>query len=324
MSENSKDLLKGERSNLGKPSFQIGLIFLKGMAMGLSDSVPGISGGTIAVITNIYERFIFSIRSIDNNALGLLIAGKFSKAWKYIDGKFLLILGLGILMGIFLSANTVLYLLDNYREPLFAFFIGMILTSVWTLRSKFDVRKARNWVASGIGVLFILIVGSIDARAVEGGHAYIFFSGMIAICAMILPGISGAFVLILLGVYEFILSALINFELSYIAVFSVGCLLGIILFSRSVAFVLRYYKELTYSLIAGMMVASIHLLWPWQTTINSYLEESKGQYLLQKVNVLPLNYTDLTGNPDLIPHVLFSLFFGFCTVFFLNRVFNRK
>ncbi|MDG2420920.1 MAG: DUF368 domain-containing protein [Gammaproteobacteria bacterium] len=324
MPKNSIDLLKGKGSNLGKPYFQIGLIFLKGMAMGLSDSVPGISGGTIAVITNIYERFIFSIRSIDNNALGLLIAGKFSKAWKYIDGNFLLILGLGILMGIFLSANTVLYLLDNYREPLFAFFIGMILTSVWTLRSKFDARKAKNWVASGIGVLFILIVGSIDARIVEGGYAYIFFSGMIAICAMILPGLSGAFVLILLGVYEFILSALINFELSYIAVFSVGCLFGVILFSRSLAFVLRRYKELTYSLIAGMMVASLYLLWPWQTTINSYLEESKGQYLLHKVNVLPLNYTDLTGNPDLIPHVLLSLFFGFCTVFYLDRIFNRK
>tara|TARA_B100001250_G_scaffold154605_1_gene132822 strand:+ start:243 stop:1217 length:975 start_codon:yes stop_codon:yes gene_type:complete len=324
MSENSKGSLKAKKSSLEKPCFQIGLIFLKGMAMGLCDSVPGISGGTIAVITNIYERFIFSIRSIDNNALSLLLAGRYSKAWKYTDGNFLLILGLGILMGIFLSANTVLYLLDNFREPLFAFFIGMILTSVWTLRSKIDFRKLGNWVASGIGVLFILIVGNIDARIVEGGYAYIFFSGIIAICAMILPGVSGAFILILLGVYEFILTALINFELSYIAVFSLGCLLGIVLFSRSVAFVLRYYQELTYSLIAGMMMASLYLLWPWQATINSCLEESRRQYLLQKVNVLPLNYTDITGNPDLIPHVLFSLFLGFCTVFFLDRIFNRK
>ena len=219
MPKNSIDLLKGKRLNFGKSYFQIGLIFFKGMAMGLCDSVPGISGGTIAVITNIYERFIFSIRSIDDNALGLLIAGKFSKAWEYFDGNFLLILGLGILMGIFLSANTVLYLLDNYREPLFAFFIGMILTSVWTLRGKFDARKAKNWVASGIGVLFILIVGSIDARVVEGGYLYIFFSGMIAICAMILPGISGSFILLLLGSYELVLTSIkdLKYTSAYLA-----------------------------------------------------------------------------------------------------------
>ena len=230
--------IKSEHSNL-----HFGLLFLKGIAMGLSDSVPGISGGTIAVITNIYDRLIFALRSIDGEAFRLIFSGKLNRVWENIDGNFLIILGLGVLTGIFLSANTVLFLLNNYPEPLLGFFVGLVLMSAWVLKAQFDIRKVNNWMATLCGLLVILILGNIEARVIEVNYTYIFVSGMIGVFAMILPGLSGAFILILLGVYEFILTALVELNFPYIGIFVLGCLTGLGIFSRALAFLLKHYYQ---------------------------------------------------------------------------------
>ena len=211
MAENSSNsgLLEGVR-------LRYIVFFLKGIAMGLGDSVPGVSGATVAVITNIYGRFIFAICSIDSTALNLLRAKQLTKTWQHIDGSFLSLLALGALTGLLISANTVLYLLDNFPEPLMAFFIGLVLGSVWILRSQFQLRRVNNWLAICVGAVLAVMIGSLEPRIVEVNILYVFICGSIGISAMLVPGLSGAFILLLLGIYEFILSALVGFDLLYI------------------------------------------------------------------------------------------------------------
>jgi len=237
---------------------------LKGVAMGLGDSVPGISGGTIAVITKIYDQLVFSIRAVDLRACGLFFTGQFKAFWQHINGTFLLILALGILCGLLISANTMLFLLENYFVPLMAFFIGMVLASSALLRNEFSLRTWQNILALFLGFLLAMSIGFITPRSAELSHIYVFFSGAIAISAMILPGLSGAFILLLLGVYEFILGALLGFDLPYILAFMLGCGVGLLAFSRVLSWLLRAHHELSYGFITGMLLGSISALWPWQ------------------------------------------------------------
>lgn len=275
------------------------ILFLKGIAMGLGDSVPGVSGGTIAVITKIYDQLVFSIRAIDLRACELLVRGQFKALWQHINGTFLLILALGILSGLLISANTVLFLLENYFAPLMAFFIGMVLASSALLRHEFSLGVWQNLVALCLGLLLAVSIGFISPRAAELSLLYVFFSGAVAISAMILPGLSGAFILLLLGVYEFILEALLSFNLPYILVFILGCALGLLAFSRVLSWMLREHHQLSYGFITGMLLGSVSALWPWSDA------EAGGVY------------------PMLLPALL-SLVMGVAVVVLLQVIFSTK
>jgi putative membrane protein len=273
------------------------LLFLKGVAMGLGDSVPGISGGTIAVITKIYDQLVYSIRAVDLRAAGLLFTGQFRSVWQHINGTFLSILVLGILSGLLISANTVLFLLENYFPPLMAFFIGMVLASTVLLRHEFSLAAWQNLLALCIGLLLAVSIGFITPRDAELSLLYVFFSGAIAISAMILPGLSGAFILLLLGVYEFILGALLGFDLPYILVFVLGCAAGLIAFSRVLSWMLREHHQLSYGFITGMLLGSVSALWPWQQT--------EGEY-------------------EMLLPALLCLVFGVAVVVLLQMIFSNK
>ena len=238
--------------------------------MGLGDSVPGISGGTIAVITKIYDQFVFSIRAVDLRACGLFFTGQFNAFWQHINGTFLLILALGILCGLLISANTVLFLLEGYFVPLMAFFIGMVLASSALLRNEFSFGAWQNILALFLGLLLAVSIGLVSPRSAELSLIYVFFSGAIAISAMILPGLSGAFILLLLGVYEFILGALLDFDLPYILVFMLGCGVGLLAFSRVLSWLLHDHHQLSYGFITGMLLGSVPVLWPWQEAEGGY------------------------------------------------------
>jgi putative membrane protein len=207
---------------------------------------------------------VFSIRAVDLRACGLFFTGQFKAFWQHINGTFLLILALGILCGLLISANTMLFLLENYFVPLMAFFIGMVLASSALLRNEFSLRTWQNILALFLGFLLAMSIGFITPRSAELSHIYVFFSGAIAISAMILPGLSGAFILLLLGVYEFILGALLGFDLPYILAFMLGCGVGLLAFSRVLSWLLRAHHELSYGFITGMLLGSISALWPWQ------------------------------------------------------------
>lgn len=299
------------------------LLYLKGMAMGMGDAVPGVSGGTIAVITRIYDELIFSIRAVDMRACRLLLRGELPGLWRHINGNFLLILVLGILSGLILSANTVLYLIDAYFEPLMAFFIGLVLASSWLLKHECDYRNTGNLLILAAGVGLTVAFGLVDPANGDTSLPAIFLSGAIAICAMILPGLSGAFILLLLGVYEFVLRALIEINLPVIAVFVAGCVLGLLAFSRLLAWLLHRYRESSYAFILGMLLGSLSVLWPWQHTQVYYTDSSGELHPLQATNVLPFNYTEITGLEPMLGLTLISLLVGIAVVSGLHWAFAR-
>lgn len=307
------------------PGFATGaVLYCKGVAMGLGDSVPGISGGTIAVITEIYDQLIYSIRSLDMQALRLVAGGRFAECWRHINGTFLLLVALGMLSGLLLSANTVLYLLDNNREALMAFFIGLVLASVALLRKEYTLRSATGVLILLVGALLTAGVGLMDGLQVAVSIPYLFVCGAIAICAMILPGLSGAFILILLGAYQYMLEALLAFELPSILVFFAGCLCGLLVFSRLLALVLRRFHELAYAFISGMLLGSLFILWPWQQTVSSYLDADGEAHALRTLPVWPLNYAEASGQqPEILLAVLMALL-GMAVVWGLHAASSRS
>ena len=298
-------------------------LFLKGMAMGLGDSVPGVSGGTIAVISNIYDKLVHSIRSVDLRACKLLLSGNFAKAWSHVNGNFLTVLFLGILSGLLLSANSVLFLLENYFPPLMMFFIGLVLASCWLLKNQFELARIQNLMAMVFGLALAIAISFVSPREADLSYTYVFFSGMIAISAMILPGLSGAFILILLGVYEFILGALTDFNLPYILVFVSGCAIGIMAFSRFLSWLLLKHHQLSYGGITGMLVGSVVVLWPWQHPPAFYtgpIEEAR----VQIVKVSPFNYEALTGDDAMLVSGIICLIAGIAAVTLLHWVFDSR
>lgn len=240
------------------------VLFLKGMAMGVADSVPGVSGGTIAVISGIYEALINALKQCHPLALKVLWQQGPRAFWQQIHGPFLLTLGAGILLSLILMANTVLYLLETWFELVMAFFMGLVLASCWLLRAeagRWSLFKALLFIT---GFTLTALTAILNPMAGSTALPYVFFSGMIAICAMILPGISGAFILLLLGVYEYVLGALRDFHVSVILVFGLGCVIGLLSFAHLLSWTFRYYREQSYAFLIGMLAASLIVLWPWR------------------------------------------------------------
>ncbi|GJM62117.1 DUF368 domain-containing protein [Persicobacter diffluens] len=272
-------------------------LFLKGMGMGAADVVPGVSGGTIAFITGIYETLINSIKSVDATAIRLLFKLDIKGFWNHINGTFLLILFAGIATSVISLAKVITYLLGNHPIPIWSFFFGLIIISA-ILVSK----QIRNWnwkvLLSGIlGILTAYLVTVATPTETPEGYGYIFLSGAIAICAMILPGISGSFLLLILGKYEFILNAIKDFKLDVIAVFGMGCILGLGLFSRFISWLLAKYHDLAVALLAGFMIGSLNKVWPWKAVLSFRTNSHGEQVPLITKNILPSTYE---GEPQTI------------------------
>jgi putative membrane protein len=276
-------------------------LFAKGVAMGMGDSVPGISGGTIAVITGIYEELIASIGKIDLTAVTLIVTAQIGKCWSHINGNFLLVLASGVLLGLLVSANSVLYLLNYFFEALMSFFVGLVLASTYFLKAEFNWRSLQNGVSIMAGVGVVVLIATVPQQAASISFISLFCYGAIAICAMILPGLSGAFILLMLGVYEFILSALTEFQLGYIAAFAAGCGFGLLAFARLLNWVLGRYREVSYSFLTGMLVGSVVTLWPWQQTVPISMPNAAENHMTTMLRVSPFEYLSVTGNdPQLL------------------------
>ena len=301
------------------------MIFLKGFAMGLSDSVPGVSGATIALLTNIYERLVLAIKSINFISLYQLFTDRRLTAWRDMDGTFLITLALGIALGIFISASTILFLLRGFPEPLYSFFMGLVLASVWILGKEFSKKNFWNWATWVMGVIFSAALINFNFSVSEIGFSYIFVCGFFAISAMILPGLSGALILIILGAYEFILAALVNWDLSFVSMFCLGCLTGLAIFSRLLLFLLRSLRESTYALINGLLVGSLPMLWPWKQQERGEEVGLAGENMYQNLILLPSNYTEATGNAVMLIESLSAFFLSIAlVVYFKIFVFDKS
>ena len=240
--------------------------------MGAANVIPGVSGGTIALITGIYERLINAIKQCDLNALKLFFSGKFSAMWTHIDGTWLAALLTGVAISIITLAKLFEFLLENHEQYTLAFFFGLILLSI-----VYVARDIKNWSATTV---VSLIVGTVIAVAIatlapaseNDSMWYVFVCGVIAISSMILPGLSGSFVLILMGNYALVLGAISTFNLSILIPMAFGCAFGLIAFSHILSWVFKRYADQTLALMTGFVVGSLVVIWPWKEATMATVE----------------------------------------------------
>lgn len=281
---------------------QLMMLTLKGVAMGAADVVPGVSGGTIAFISGIYEELIESINKINFDALKVLRKEGVKSFWKHINGTFFLFLFAGIILSIASLAKVVTYLLEAHPILIWSFFFGLIVASVILI-----ARTITRWTPSIIGVLVLgiaiaLYISSIQTVATMDAKWYIVLSGAIAICAMILPGISGSFILVLLGSYHLVLGAIKSRDLLVIGLFGLGCAIGLLTFARLLKYLFDHYKEITIALLTGFMVGSLYKVWPWKIQIGDepLVIHSNGKEDWMMQNVLPGN---VSGDSLFLPAI---------------------
>jgi putative membrane protein len=296
------------------------LLFSKGVAMGAADVVPGVSGGTIAFITGIYEELLDSIRSVNGEAVKLLLRFNLAGFWKHINGNFLAGLLSGIGFSIVLLSRVVLYLLEFHPELLWSFFFGLIVASTVVVGKKITKWTPMVVLAFIIGAAIAYWVTIATPTETPEAYWFIFLSGAIAICAMILPGISGSFILVLMAKYEFILNAVKDLKIATILTFGLGCLVGILSFSHVLNWMLKRYHNLTVALLTGFMLGSLNKVWPWKQTLETYTDRHGELKPLVQANVLPTDYLQLTGEePYLLYGTLLALF-GFALVYFIDYI----
>ena len=279
------------------------LLYFKGLLMGAADIVPGVSGGTMALITGIYKELIESIDQLNFKQLLVLRKEGFVAFWQSVNGLFLLPLFLGIASGILFLSGGITYLLEHQPILLWSFFFGLILASIYTLINQFALKTTTHYALLFTGFMIAYGITQISPAGTSNNLLYLFFSSMIAIIAMILPGISGAFIFILLGVYEEVLATvkgaiavlldfdLVNFKTIYtkVIVIGLGIVVGLKLFSRLLTWLFNHRKEATISVLIGFMIGALPKIWPWK------IEQKNGEQIIF-TNTNPLQFE---GDPQL-------------------------
>lgn len=263
---------------------------LKGMAMGAADVVPGVSGGTIAFIVGIYDELINSIKSINGESLKLFFTGKWIAFCKQINAAFLFSIILGIGISIFSLAKVITWLLTDHPVLVWAFFFGLVLASTWFVSKDIKEWNWKTILAFIVGAAVAYYITVATQAETPTNLLFIFLCGAIAICAMILPGISGSFILVLLGKYFFIMEAVKTFNIKIILVFAAGALIGITTFSRLLSFALKHFRNITLSVLTGFMLGSLNKVWPWKETVQTYVDSHGVVKPLVETNILPNVY----------------------------------
>jgi putative membrane protein len=296
----------------------------KGMLMGAADAVPGVSGGTIAFMTGIYEELIYSLKQCGPEALSVLFKQGFAATWQHINGNFLLTLVSGILLSVLTLSRVILFWLDVYPIMLWSFFFGLIVAAIWSL-----IRHVEKWnvpitLAFVIGTVAAYLITSITPTSIEPTKLFIFVSGMIAICAMILPGISGSFILLLLGMYSSVLLAVKEFQFVTLSIFASGCIVGLLSFSRVLNWMFSRFKTVTLALLGGFMLGSLNKVWPWKNTLETTINRHGKEIPLVQQNVLPDSFELLTGQESFLFSALALMILGVVMVVLLEKLGSKE
>lgn len=245
-------------------------IFVRGMAMGAADVVPGVSGGTVAFITGIYDELIQSLKAVNLQALQTLFKSGPVAFWHYINGWFLLSLMLGVVASILSFARLISFGLQEYPLPLAALFFGLILASALIVFQQIpESRRQIIWLICG--VVFAVAIGELRPAELSATPLTLFLSGALAICAMILPGISGSFILLLLGMYKPVLDTVKHFELVPLLSFVAGCGLGLMLFVRVLSWLMHHHRPPLLAVLTGILLGSLTIIWPWKIGSDGHL-----------------------------------------------------
>lgn len=287
--------------------------------MGAADVVPGVSGGTIAFISGIYEELIDSISKVNLNSLKLWKKEGFSSMWKELNGNFLISLLIGIGLSIITLAKLIRHLLETQPILIWSFFFGLVLASI-----IYVARQITRW---NLGAIILLIAGALAAyfittltpQTTNASYPYVFFSGALAICAMILPGISGSFILLLLGMYKPVLDAIHDKDIALLATLMLGAVVGLLSFSRLLKWLFDHYENLTLAVLTGFIIGSLNKIWPWKEILESEMINGKLK-ILEEMSVMPSSYN---GDPQLAWALLLATA-GFLFIILLERLALKK
>lgn len=294
-------------------------ITLKGMAMGAADVVPGVSGGTIAFISGIYEELITSINSIDLSLFKTFRKEGFKAFWTQVNGSFLLALFLGIAISVVSLAKFISWLLENQPVLLWSFFFGLVLASIIIVGKAIE-----KW---NLGAIIMLILGALIAYYITqlppsentASLPFLFLSGALAVCAMILPGISGAFILVLLGSYKIILDAVHERDFKIILTVGLGAIVGLLSFAKLLKWMFNHYKNLTLAVLTGFIIGSLSKIWPWKKVLETKIIGEKI-IPIKEQNINPWTYE---GDNQLIFAIILALI-GFSFIFILEKVASKN
>jgi len=254
--------------------------FIKGIAIGIANIIPGVSGGTIALITNIFERLINSIKAFDIKAAKLIFSGNWKAFVAKTDFYFLVTLFLGVGVAIISLARLFDFLFHNYPVYIWAYFFGLVLASIYYVGKTVEQWKVSVIVAFAVGTVFALGISLINPATSNSNFFYLILCGVVAICSMILPGLSGSFVLILMGNYQLIaIDAINNRDFSVIVPVGIGAIVGLISFSHVLSWVFKRYKDQTIATLTGFILGSLSILWPWKEP--EYLTNAAGDFIVK-------------------------------------------
>lgn len=261
-------------------------LFFTGLLMGGADLIPGVSGGTIAFILGIYQHLLEAIKSFNVNFFKKFLSFKFKDAFSDVPLRFLIALGLGIGTAIFTMAKLMSYLLKNERVFLFSFFFGLVLASIVTISLKIKW-KASSFISLILGSVIAYYIVGLIPLSMPHDPVTLFFSGMVAIMAMILPGISGSFILLILGQYDYVLNAVSDKNILPIIPVALGAVVGLIVFSRFLSWLLKNYHSVAVASLVGFMIGSLRKIWAWKVVTETTTNRHGEIVPLKEINVLP-------------------------------------
>jgi len=243
------------------------LLSLKGVAMGAADAVPGVSGGTIALISGIYEELISTISNVNFTLLKTLRTKGFLAFWKQLNGSFLLALLIGIFTSFVSFMRIAKYLIEQHPILIWSFFFGLIIASIFFVGKQITKWSPASYITLILGAIAAYYITTLPSLASNTNPWFLFIAGAIAICAMILPGISGSFILVILGAYKTLSDAIHDWDFKRIGIFAFGAVVGLLSFSRVLKWLFKHYQNLTLALLTGFIIGSLNKIWPWKKTI---------------------------------------------------------
>ena len=297
------------------------VIGLKGMAMGAADVVPGVSGGTIAFISGIYEELLSTISNVNLSLLKTLKTSGIKAAWKQLNGSFLTALFLGIFVSIVSLAKVIKHLLESQPILLWSFFFGLVLASIIYIAKQITDWNFKAFLVLIIGAVLAYFITTLNPLVSENSSSlFVFLAGAIAICAMILPGISGSFILVLLGAYKPVLEAINNRDFKTILVFMAGAIVGLLAFSRVLKWLFKNHKNLTLALLTGFIIGSLNKIWPWKETLTWRINSRGVEVPFNQQSISPFSFDE---DPQLIMAIAFAVL-GFVLILGMEKLAIKK
>ncbi|MFK5982583.1 MAG: DUF368 domain-containing protein [Flavobacteriaceae bacterium] len=320
-------------------------ITAKGLAMGAADAVPGVSGGTIAFISGIYEELVATISNINLSLIKTLKTEGFKSFWEQLNGNFIVALLTGIAISFVSFMRLAKYLIENHPIFIWSFFFGLIIASIIYIGKQIKNWNVKVIISIIIGAVLAYYITTIPALGTNDNPYFLFVAGAIAICAMILPGISGSFILVILGAYKTLSDAVHDFNFKKLAIFISGAIVGLLSFSRLLKWLFKHYENTTLAVLTGFIIGSLNKIWPWKETLSVFSKETGKEVFLNEISeygtlsVMQMNSNDFESyktvleksvspfrfaeiNNQLNPNTLYAIGFmilGFLTIFILEK-----